>query len=192
MVPWESLMRALWCSLALTLTCVSGERARACTADAPLNLIDIGYADVVVIGRVSDYHIVRDEEFRREMLSSRELSREMQQFYEGPDLLLPDYARFNIQVDEVLAGQAPATLSVTWDNSTFEEPLTMATGPFLIALRRPNSGTPPLRGPSATVLSSPDPSALTVLQAPCSTPFIFESDSEAARTIRQSLSSQAR
>ena len=78
--------------------------------------------------------------------------------YEDPqESLLPDYARFDVQVKEVLVGRAPNRLSVTWDNSTFGEPEQMAAGPYLIALRRPGSASPPLRGPSATIFPTPDP-----------------------------------
>lgn len=173
-------MRTFWCGTALIMAGLASDQARACMANAPLDLADISYADVIVVGRIADYHIVPDEAFRRQMGRSDA----------GPGMLMSDYARFTIQVDEVLRGQAPATLSVTWDNSTFSEPASMSAGPFVIALRRPNSGMPPLRGPSATVGPGPDPSALTVLQAPCSAPFIFETRSEEARSIRRRLAAR--
>ena len=49
-----------------------------------------------------------------------------------------------------------------------------------------------LRGPSGTVLPSPEPSALIVLQAPCADPFIFETTIESAALVRQILDSQPR
>jgi hypothetical protein len=160
--------------------------------NATINLDDVKYADVVVVGQIMNYKIVRDHEFRRRMLSNPNLSPNMRELYEGPGGLISDYARFDVQIDEVLVGKAPTTLSVTWDNSTFEEPEKMATGPFLIALRDPKSPTPPLRGPSAYVGPNPDPTALTVLQAPCSSPFIFESTSDETRTVRSILAAQPR
>ena len=63
----------------------------------------------------------------------------------------------------------------------------MAPGPYVIALRRSGSATPPLRGPSATILPSPERNTQAVLQAPCSAPFIFEIGSERAAAVRRIL-----
>lgn len=143
--------------------------AFACMADEPIVLADVNFADVVVVGRVSNYEIVRDDPSER---------------------LIWDYARFTIEIDEVLVGSVPDRISVTWDNSTFEEPEELPEGPLLIALRLPSSATPPLRGPSATIFANREPRLLAVLQAPCSAPFIFDSTSDEARGIRQILGYQ--
>ncbi|HKP25763.1 MAG TPA: hypothetical protein VJV39_17980 [Dongiaceae bacterium] len=153
---------------------------------APLELADIKYADVVVVGRISNYAIVRDPTIRQELANSPDISPQRRESLEN-ESFLGDYARFDVLVDEVLVGKAPQTLVVTWDNSTFAEPKAMPSGPFLIALRDPRFGTLPLRGPSATILPNPEPASMTVLQAPCSDPFIFASDSEKARAILQIL-----
>lgn len=167
--------------------------SHACRVYVRATLEDVRFADVVVVGRVSGYRIVRDEAFRRRMLASPRLSPDLRKIYSDPrETLLSDYARFEIRVEEVLAGSAPGRLSVTWDNSTFGEPDRMAPGPYLIALRRPTSARPPLRGPSATILPNPDPKALTLLQAPCSGAFIYEVGSEEARTIRNLLKARSR
>jgi hypothetical protein len=157
------------------------------------NLEDVNYADVVVVGRISNYRIVRDEAFRRRMLASPRLSAEMRRIYEDRrQRLLPDHARFDILVDEVLVGRAPRRLSVTWDNSTFGEPDRMPAGSYLVALRRPASPIPPLRGPSATIMPNPDPNSLTLLQAPCSSAFIYEIGTEQARNVRRILDARPR
>jgi len=101
-----------------------------------------------------------------------------------------DFARFDIDVDEVLIGKAPKTLLVTWDNSTFSEPEEMQSGPFLIGLRNATSQLPPLRGPSAAVFPDPDPTVLTVLQAPCSSAFIIDVGTNEANAIRDFLKAQ--
>ena len=60
------------------------------------NFEDVSYADVVVIGRISNYRIVRDEAFRRRMLASPGLSADMRRMYEDPrQSLMTDYARFD-------------------------------------------------------------------------------------------------
>ena len=102
-------------------------------------------------------------------------------------MLVHDYARFDVVVDEALLGNVGGTVPVTWDNSTFPEPQSMPSGPFLIALRYPGSGGPPLRGPSAFISPYREPVSLTVLQAPCAVPFIFERASEDAAAIRRIL-----
>jgi hypothetical protein len=137
--------------------------AYACMTQAPIELADVKYADVVVVGRISNYMIV------------------------GEPTLITAYARFDVLVDEVLVGAAPESLTVTWDNSTYGEPEDMPSGPFLIALRDPESGPLPVRGPSATVLPNPDLSLLTVLQAPCADPFIFASSSSETQAVLKIL-----
>jgi len=167
--------------------------AQACRLYVSPRLEDVSYADVVVIGRIADYRIIRDQAFRSRMLALPSLSADMRKMYEDPRQgLLPDYARFNIEVEQVLVGRAAPRLSVTWDNSTSGEPDRMEPGRYLIALRRLGSASPPLRGPSATILPSPDPNALTLLQAPCSGAFIYEAQSEQARTIRKILHARQR
>jgi hypothetical protein len=182
-------MRRYWPQALFVLAVASASApAHACRTRAPLDLADAKYADVVVIGRIANYRIVRDLEFRRQMLARPDLSAEDRRFYADPSTsLLPDYARFDVLVDDVLIGDAPDRLSVTWDNSTFGEPAEMPAGPFLIALRKPASAAPPLRGPSATIFPNREPGLLTVLQAPCAGPFIFESSSDEARAVRRSL-----
>lgn len=162
-------MQRLWLVGVAVLGLATSKPALACMADEPIVLSDVSYADVVVVGRISEYQIIGDD---------------------PSDRLIWDYARFVVTIDEVLVGDVSDHISVTWDNSTFEEPEEMPEGPFLIALRRPSSSMPPLRGPSATILANPEPGLLAVLQAPCSSPFIFENTSEDARRIRKILVSR--
>ena len=176
-------MERLWYLPAAALALAASGTAHACVISARLVYEDVKYADVVLLGRVSNYRIVRDVEFRRKMLSNPKLSAELRKLYEGPASLMSDYARFDIAVDKVLVGAAPSTVSVTWDNSTFGEPEDMAAGPFLIALRQIRSTMPPLRGPSATILPNREPALMRVLQAHCFRLFMFESDSEDARAV---------
>lgn len=145
--------------------------AHACILRAERNLDDVKFADLVVVGRVVNYKIIRREE------SWPKLS---------------DFARFDIEVGEVLIGERRPKVSVTWDNSTFGEPENMPAGPFLIALRDPKSPIPPLRGPSPYIGPNPDPAALTVLQAPRASPFIFEATSEEAKAVRKIIAARSR
>lgn len=142
----------------------------ACIVFVPPKLNDVSYAEVVVIGRIENYQIVRDEAFRKRMLALPKLPADMRKRYQDPKGgATPEYARFTIRVEQVLVGQARDKLSVTWNNSTFGEPNQMKLGRHLIALRRSGRST------------------FTPLQAPCSSAFIYEAGSEQARTIRAIL-----
>ena len=185
-------MQRHWFLSAILLALLASQPTHACRIRAATVLADVKYADVVLVGRISNYGIVRDHEERQRMLKIPNLSAEMRKMYEDPtETLLWDYARFDVEVDEVLVGKAPRKITATWDNSTFGEPGKMAPGPFLIALRDPSSKGPPIRGPSATILPSRERRILTVLQAPCAGPFLFDAQSEEARTVRQILKAPA-
>ncbi len=151
-------MRHRWFAAALILAVVASGPAFACRTPLPIRLEDVRSADLVVIGRIMAYEVVRT-----------------------PSLLpgkrpgtLSDYARFQVRTEDVLAGQAPAQMVVKWDNSTFTEPAAMLEGPFLIALDRPG-------GPAS------DPAVFTLHQAACSDPFLFEAGSDRARAVREIL-----
>jgi len=184
-------MRTPWIGTAWALAMLAtAAPARACVESPPLVPGDIRYADVVVVGRIANYAIVPDAEGRRRLRHLLHIPADSPRAREMT--VLGDYARFTILVDEVLAGRAGPTLIATWDNSTFPEPETMAPGPYLIALRDPRSRMPPLRGPSATILPNLEPGSLTLLQAPCSAPFLFEAGSEQAAAVRRILEGRPR
>ncbi|WP_244548229.1 hypothetical protein [Bosea vaviloviae] len=155
---------------------LESQPAHACRVPAQLKFFDINHADVVVIGRISNYRIIRPSQLRK--------------FFEDVDRHLSDYARFDVEVEELLVGKSSGILSVIWDNSNFVKPEAMASGPFLIALSDPNSSMPPFRGSSAVISPRQGPSLLTVLQAPCSSAFIFESTSDKARAALRALGAQ--
>jgi hypothetical protein len=188
-------MRNCLCSMVMILaTILAAKPASACLMFSALKLDDIKYASVVVIGRIVDYEIVLDQKVRKErkeMLDrSTDKSSEYWRLMSEQKDFLSDYARFRVVVDKVLVGKPPKIITVTWDNSTFGEPEKMEKGQYLIGLSDPGSKRPPLRGPSATILASPDPKALTVLQAPCAPPFIFESTSAEAKKIQEMFPSR--
>jgi hypothetical protein len=185
-------MRNYLCSTVMILaTILAAKPARACLLFSGLNINDVKYASVVVIGKIVNYEIVLDQQVRKErkeMLDrSTDKSTEYWRMMSEQKQFLSDYARFNVVVDKVLVGKSPKVISVTWDNSTFGEPEQMKKGQYLIGLRKPGSNIPPLRGPSATILPAPDPKSLTVLQAPCAPPFILEYESDEAKKIKAML-----
>lgn len=172
-------MQSYSSAAALVLALVAiGTPAQACRIPAPPDLNDVQHADAVVVGSIVNYRIVRDPIARRDrqrtLAKSPGMRPELRKLLEGQTNFLSDYARFDVVVDQVLVGEEREILSVTWDNSTFLEPETMPSGPFLIALHDPSASTLPDR----------DLGSLTVLQAPCSIAFMFESGSDEAGAIR--------
>jgi hypothetical protein len=49
---------------------VSAEQAHACGMFVQRELSDVRFADVVVVGRITDYRIIRDKKFREDMLKN--------------------------------------------------------------------------------------------------------------------------
>ena len=170
---------------------MSTSSAQACFVSADLNVSDISFADVVVLGTVANYEIVRDVAFREKKLSNPDLPEHLREMYSDPNRsILGDYARFEVLVDETPVGNVPQRFIATWDKSTFGEPTSLPNQQFLMAFRYAGSPKPPLRGPSATILLNPEPDALTILQAPCAPPFLFRIPSEAAKSVRKILEKQ--
>jgi hypothetical protein len=163
--------------MALLVSLGSVQSSSACVVFAGIDYQDIFQADLVVVGQVSNYRIVRPKNDKGRIIA--------------------EYARFDIRIREVVkAASTDAPLSgdsitVTWDNSTFSEPDAMYSLPqspgFLIALRHPSSDLPPVRGPSAFIAPTPEPEHFTVFQAPCAQAFIFRMDSLVAIALRQWL-----
>ena len=169
------VIRAALMSLLVSLG--SAQSLSACIVYADIDYQAIFQADLVVIGQVSNYRILRPKDDKGRIIA--------------------EYAQFDIRTREVVKAanadspQSGDLIPVTWDNSTFSEPDAMYSLPqsvgFLIALRHPSSDVPPLRGPSAFIAPTPDPELFTVLQAPCSQAFIFRMDSLTAIALRQWL-----
>ncbi|MCL2021192.1 MAG: hypothetical protein FWG81_03600 [Betaproteobacteria bacterium] len=167
------MLRHLHIALIVLACTFVSQPVHACIMLAPLELEDIRYADVVVIGRIVDYKIILASEFRKQKLADPDLSPEGRKLYEIQSFI-DDYARFEVQVQEVLKGKKELKLiTATWSNFSFRAPEEWFTGPFLIALRDPHSKIPPLRGPSATIMPNKEPDTLTVLEAPCAPAFMF-------------------
>ena len=150
-----------WMQRSTVMSVVIGFQAApafACFSPAAMDFRDIFMADIVVQGFVEKMDIVQ---------SGRAY-----------------YGRFKINVIKAILGTPPSVLTVTWQNSTFELPKIL-NGSYVIALRHARSSQPPLRSGSGVVWETPEPEHPTVLQAPCSQPFIFEARSEQARAVTQ-------
>lgn len=163
-------MRAILVAAVLSIAAASP--AQACIIALELDPALIERADAVVVGRLTNYEIVEDQaarERRRRQIEDRNTPPEMRRILRNADGYVSDYARFQITVRETLRGRAPRTITVTWDNSTFSEPPSLANGEYLVAL------------------SARTDRLYAVLQSPCRPAFLFRSNSAQARDIRRRL-----
>ncbi len=161
-------------AVAGVLVGLAGAPAGACFAPVRMDLRDILFADVVVIGSLPSFEIVEDES-----IPDREAGRHY----------LGDYARLTLDVHEVLKGEAPDRLVVTWASFELEnEDDPRGDGrDYLVALRANDGSTLPMRGVSYTANAAGDPDLLTVMQAPCAQAFIFQAEDGVTQAIRQVL-----
>lgn len=153
-------MQRYWFIVTFVLALTASGQASACFVRADLDLDYVRQADAVVVGRVSNYRRVPERELP------------------GPEGPLPAHARFDVEVAEVLAGNAPAHFSIVWINSTFEEPSGLSSDPLLIAAEKIEAPWPPAFRWQGL---------MTVLQEPCAPAFLFEVSSEEAKAVRQIL-----
>ncbi len=186
------IKRPIWSFLFVAISMVTlDSMALACAAPSLIELNDVKFANIVVIGTIIDYKIVKNEKFRRQMLKSKYLSAEDRRIYAGSELLRTDFARFKIVVSQVLFGTAPKTLSVSWDYpESLDIPKRMANRPLLIALHWRYNDVFFRQGGSYSTLSDRDPKLVTILQAPCAGPFIFDSVGSDARAIKVILANR--
>jgi hypothetical protein len=143
-----------WTLLFLATLAAAGvaEPAQACRITRPLELEPIRNADAVFTGRLIRYDLVSPQRPQT----------------------FPQYALLTVRVDRVLKGRASGDVVLFWLNSTFGFPRRMAFTSVLVAaqhddlaLWRPS--------PSRDRLLARYPGLMSVLQQPCSVPFILRS-----------------
>lgn len=149
-------MKKLWFVFSLAMLAMITGPAHACIIDDPFDIEDVRQADIVVVGRLANYRVV------------------------------DRIAHFEIEVDEVLAGQSPQRLRVHWGSTArFSPAPVMPQGQFLVALHRLDLTKVLDRGWGRRGLASGD---LMVLQEGCSPrAFFFNSVGENAATVRRIL-----
>ncbi len=150
-------------------------------------------SDLVVVGTVENYEIVLDQESRE--VRKRDLLRTL-----GPDLSpelkgairekvwhFPDYTRFDIRVEEVLAGDAPERVAVYWPDTMFGETGEKLAGPRIFALLAPNTVQ---SVDQLHVFPDPrprEPNARRILSRDCGPFFMDPVGSDSADEIRAAL-----
>lgn len=142
--------------------------AQACVVRVPFQVEQVRHADVVVIGRVSDYRRTVSDRQRQWIAESAKRDPGA-----APERARPDRASFDLTVERIAAGQPPPRrVRVEWDPSTYGVPEAIPEGRYLVALRR-------MRDVTASG------ARYRVLRGGCSTPFMFESgDREAVAVLR--------
>lgn len=99
--------------LALALT-FGAAPSLACRITKDFDVKDLEPADVIVLGRIQNYKVVRERY---------------------------PYARFDVVVDQVVKGAPRQKLTVVWGPGSFEPPERMTKGEYFVALRKPNART---------------------------------------------------
>jgi hypothetical protein len=144
--------------------------AQACGAYMPLYPEDARRADVVFTGRLLKYERVTPD----------------------PSFNLSRYGLLTIRVETVLQGQIAGDIQLYWWNSTFGVPAEWKKGEnLLVAAARANRPDLSFRGTSATVFFSRRPNLLQILQASCSSPFIFPSSPDNIETMQAVLAGKS-
>ena len=172
--------------LGIVGTALLCKAASACTVQGRLDLNDIELADVVVTGSIKNYQALVDTKARKRrdlMLADYPSLRKRIEVHEALMVNLGDYARFDIEVDEVLLGSVePGLVPAVWINATYPVPEKYPSGPFLIALR----AMPPRKGEIAETLRAKSDS-WHVLQPGCASPFIFGITGRKSAEVRNCL-----
>ena len=134
----------------------------ACMTKVKLRFGDIVYAEQVFVGTVEKYEI---------------FDQNGTQMFDRTESRLGEYAVITFKIEKNISGaDENSTIEVYWSNSTFGIPDMLEEDHYLVSLS--GDKQPPLRGPSATIVSSSRPELKTLLQAPCSDPFLLEPNEE--------------
>lgn len=133
---------------------------------AEFDVMDIGYADVVLIGEVEEYKVLKGVGFLT-------INLERQMVPKGEEINRTFHYGH--------------TIRASWPNSTFQLPEKMPKTRSIFALRRAGSAQPPLRGPSGYIPADPKDAEFTILQAPCAPPFIMPYSEMGSENIQEIL-----
>jgi hypothetical protein len=133
---------------------------------------DVRYADTIVLANIVKYELISEippEEQRRiASIKDPEIKQDLIKRWQ----LSPRYAKLTLRITDVIKGEAPSRLTVAWHNSTFQLPKTMPASPHFIALQIAAHGERSSKLP-------------IILQASCSSPFMFEAKSEEGQIFKR-------
>lgn len=155
---------------------VLAQPALACRVPPQLRPERVTTADAVVLGSITDYEVVRDEARRRERLRAPNLTTEDRERIER-QYQSSGYGRFQINVDQVLSGDAPRRFSATARDQSLWIPEWPGGGQYLIALDMTYS-------PDEISDYVKEPGLPSVVGGPCQIELLLPADSERAREVR--------
>jgi hypothetical protein len=145
------------------------ESVAACALVSTLNLDDVQYADIVVLGQISNYR-VHLEQFDGSSTPSR-------------------IGLFDVRVLQTLKGEVPDGMLVALDDRGQGLSPKLTEGVHLIAMRVAKSGSP--RAPSSAwgelIPLSEAVSKFSVMNEPCEPAFILDARSTEAFAVVRSL-----
>lgn len=161
---------------------------QACQGYEPTQLQEAQNADAVVIGRIYNYRIIRNDYFRKRELARNNLTQQKRKMYMDPKRVLgADYARFDVQVEKIISGKAAETITVTQIVTRIFKQDPKWTRRYLMALYRPFPVSPRTAGKNPERLTDPRFTTWYIPQPPCSGALMFHSESEEAKAIRKML-----
>jgi len=161
------MRRFVRCAAVIGLIAVSSDGANACAMVGTLNLDNVRYADIVVVGRLSNYRVHLEQ---RDSGTWR-------------------IGMVDLRIEQVLKGEAPESISVAIDDRGRGLSPRLTDGPQLVAIRIADSGSP--RGPRSVwgqiIPITEVVSRFSVMEEPCEGPFILDAGSDDAITVVRSL-----
>lgn len=182
------LKRDRWISAAMSLALASPYPVQACQGYEAPQLQEAQNADAVVIGRIYNYRIIRNDYFRKRELARNNLTQQKRKMYMDPKRILgADYARFDVQVEKTISGKAAKTITVTQIIARNFKQDPKWTRRYLMALYRPFPVSTPTAGKNPERLIDPRFTTWYIPQPPCSAALMFDSESEDAKAIRKLL-----
>ncbi|MCP4082913.1 MAG: hypothetical protein GY743_22025 [Planctomycetaceae bacterium] len=148
------------------LLCSISNSSDACQGYVEMDLRNVLVADIVFIGR-----LVSNKEIATSKLGDRYYRRE-----------------FEFRIGEILSGDALASSKVRFEHYTpFEPEKFDYDSTYVVVMSRADYQPRPQRAPSGVTIQNPEPYTFSVLSVHCGSekPFIFRSDGEVGRAIRQ-------
>ena len=185
-------MVRMWTVAALALVGTSASApAFACMAPAPFVFEDAKWADVVVVGHITNLRFILNQKERLEVLSIPDLKPRVRQAFRDPARIASDFAIFDFVVDKHLTGTSSSKISISTQIYNVGRTTLTEKESFLVAFNRITAGRPSLD----TVDTMSQPSgvgSLKIFKPSCAEPFVFPSMSNEAGEIRRIFGASAR
>ncbi|KQV19709.1 hypothetical protein ASC97_28995 [Rhizobium sp. Root1203] len=160
---------------------VASSPAMACLVSKPLHPSDFTTAEIIIVGRVTNYEAVADpiatERTRRLLETSP--SRRLR----AKDYKSISYGRLDLEIDDVLKGKLPAQFAIYWLPGTAGPSDTLAPGRYILGLGRVD--TLSTHYENRLLLLPLD--ALTIGEKACAGAFITQYSSELGKKVGELL-----